>query len=135
MFKRTENTDERVVPVVTPGSAVDNSRWILLGSHTISIMAVTVHEDTVTVPDADEAFIREHRDEIVDLAAKFGIHDVKYAGRNRLVGTVVRIGVMLPTCAFMMEAEETLGRSIRLFCQKYADWQPEDSDFRQARPL
>jgi hypothetical protein len=118
-----------------PGSAVDNSRWILLRSHTISIMAITVHQDTVTVPDADEAFIREHRDEILELAAKFGIHDVKYAGGNKLVGTVVRIGIRLPTCAFMMEAEETFGRSIRLFSQKHADWQPEGSDFRQAQPL
>ena len=98
-------------------------------------MAITVNQDTVTVPDADEAFIREHRDEILELAAKFGIHDVKYAGRNRLVGTVVRIGVMLPTYAFMGEVEETLGREILLFCQKYADWQPEGSDFRQALPL
>ncbi|MDQ1246171.1 MAG: hypothetical protein QG597_538 [Actinomycetota bacterium] len=118
-----------------PGSAVDNSRWILLRSHTISIMAITVHQDTVTVPDADEAFIREHRDEIVELAAKFGIHDVKYAGRNRLVGTVVRIGIRLPTYAFMGAAAETFGRSIRLFSQKHADLQPEGSDFRQAQPL
>jgi sugar phosphate isomerase/epimerase len=115
--------------------AVDDSRRILLRSHTISIMAISVHQDTVTVPDADEAFIREHRDEILELAAKFGIHDVKYAGGNRLVGTVVRIGVMLPTYAFMEAAEENLGREILLFCQKYADWQPEGSDFRQARPL
>ena len=98
-------------------------------------MAITVHQDTVTVPDADEAFIREHRDEILELAASFGIHDVKYAGGNRLVGTVVRIGVMLPTYAFMGEAEETFGRSIRLFSQKHADLQPEGSEVRQARPL
>ena len=98
-------------------------------------MAITVHQDTVTVPDADEAFIREHRDEILEIAAKFGIHDVKYAGRNRLVGTVVRIGVMLPTYAFMGEVEETFGRCLLLFSQKHADLQPEGSDFRQARPL
>ncbi|MDQ1246173.1 MAG: hypothetical protein QG597_540 [Actinomycetota bacterium] len=98
-------------------------------------MAITVHQDTVTVPDADEAFIREHRDAILEIAAKFGIYDVKYAGRNRLVGTVVRIGVMLPTYAFMGEVEETFGRCILLFSQKHADLQPEGSDFRQAQPL
>ena len=124
-----------MVPVVPPGSAVDNGRWLPPPSFTIHCMASTGHQDTGTVPDADEAFIREHRDAIREIAGKFGIHDVKDAGRNRLVGTVVRIGVRLPTCAFMMEAEETFGRSIRLFSQKHADWQPEGSDFRQAQPL
>lgn len=98
-------------------------------------MAITVDQDSVAVPDADEAFIREHRDEILELAATFGIHDVKYAGRNRLVGTVVRIGIRLPTYAFMAAAERTFGRSILLFSHKHADLQPEGSDFRQAQPL
>ena len=114
---------------------MDNGRWLPPPSITIAVMAITVNQDTVTVPDADEAFIREHRDEILELAAKFGIHDVKYAGLNRLVGTVVRIGIRLPTYAFMEAAQETLGRGIRLFSQKHADLQPEGSDFRKARPL
>jgi hypothetical protein len=98
-------------------------------------MAISVHQHSVTLPDADEAFIREHRDEILELAARFGIHDVKYVGGNKLRGTVVRIGIRLPTYAFMEAAAETFGRSIRLFSQKHADLQPEGSDFRQARPL
>ncbi|MDQ1246881.1 MAG: hypothetical protein QG597_1249 [Actinomycetota bacterium] len=53
------------------------------------------------MPEADEAFVRAHRDELLALAADMGITDVKVASTGRLVGTVtadaVPLGVRVPT--------------------------------------
>jgi hypothetical protein len=76
-----------------------------------------------------------HSDEILELAARFGIRDVKDASGSRLVGTAIGTGIMLPTYAFMEAAEEELGRNIPLYSQMHADWQPEDSEFHLAQPL
>jgi hypothetical protein len=98
-------------------------------------MASTVHHHAPILPDADETFIREHRDEILELAARFGIRDVKYASGNRLVGTAADPDVFLPTFGFMDAAEGELGRRIRLYSQGLADTHSEESDLHRALPL
>lgn len=98
-------------------------------------MADTLIGDDSTVPDADEEFIRTHLDEILGLAAKYGIRHVKYASRNRLVGVVEDASIVLPTYTFMAVVERELGRKLCLFSQTFADLQSRSSDLAQARPL
>lgn len=98
-------------------------------------MASTLDPNPATLPDADEVFIRKHRDQILEIAARFGIENVKYASGNRLVGTPANPEVMLPTFTFMAVADEELGREIRMYSQGLADSQSEESDLRRATPL
>jgi hypothetical protein len=49
------------------------------------------------MPEADEAFVRAHREDLLALAAGMGITDVKVASTGRLVGTVTVDDLMMTT--------------------------------------
>ncbi len=86
-------------------------------------------------PDADEAIIRAHREELLAIAAELGITDLKYASGNRLVGTPRPNDPNSSTYIFRTKARLALGYRIRLYADYIAADPRTGEDLRQATPL
>lgn len=87
------------------------------------------------MPEADEAFVRAHREELLALAADMGITDVKVASTGRLVGTVTANTVPLGVYAFSADASSMLERIIRMHASRVVTPESASVDLKEATPL
>jgi hypothetical protein len=87
------------------------------------------------MPEADEAFVRAHREEVLALAADLGITDVKVGSRGRLVGTMSPTAVPGASFIFMARAAGVLEHLVFMYADYIAAKSNADDDLRGALPL
>lgn len=87
------------------------------------------------MPEADEAFIRAHRDEVLALAAELGITDVKVGPKGRLVGTMSPDAVPGAPFVFTARAGEVFEHIVYMFSSRIAANEGAGADLKAAVPL
>ena len=87
------------------------------------------------MPEADEAFIRAHRDAVLALAAELGITDVKVGPKGRLVGTMSPDAVPGAPFVFTARAGEVFEHIVYIYADYIAARPGVDSDLKMAVPL
>lgn len=87
------------------------------------------------MPEADEAFVRAHREELLALAAEVGITDLRVVPTGRLVGTVLPGALPLASYAYTAMAGERLETIVRLYPDYIAANPESGEDLRMTSPL
>ncbi|MDQ1245954.1 MAG: hypothetical protein QG597_321 [Actinomycetota bacterium] len=87
------------------------------------------------MPDADEAFIRAHRDELLELAAELGLTDLRVGETGRMVGTATPDAVPLAQYEFSARASSRLEHIVRMYSGRVTSNPKSSEDLRKAMPL
>ncbi len=88
-----------------------------------------------TLPPADEAAVRAHREALRALAAQHGIGELRFASPGRLVGHVAEDKDALDTADFEIAARALLGAEIGLFSDRVLSEQHVSPDLIAAQPV
>lgn len=84
---------------------------------------------------APERLVRAHARELVDLAARYGIHDLSFASAGRLPGSIDPGRDALDMAEFAAAAEELLGEEVPLLSNAVLSKPNVSADLLHARTL
>jgi hypothetical protein len=87
------------------------------------------------LPPADETAVRAHVRELHELAARFGVSELRFASAGRLVGHVADDRDALDVAEFEVAARELLGADIGLFSDRVLTKANVSPDLVAAAPL
>lgn len=84
---------------------------------------------------ADETLVRAHLAELISLADRFGITELRFASPGRLVGRVADDRDALDMAEFDVAACELLGADVQIFSDRVLSKSNVSPDLVAARPL
>lgn len=87
------------------------------------------------MPEADEAFVRAHRAELLALAEELGITDVRVAHTGRMVGSIHADSAPLGVYAFSARASSLLEHVVRMHDLDVTQRANASEDLQLAVPL
>jgi hypothetical protein len=91
--------------------------------------------DLSTLPPASESAVRARAGALHELAARYGITELRFASAGRLVGHVAEDRDALDTAAFEVEARKLLHAEVGLFPDRVLAKQNVSPDLVAARAL